>query len=170
MQRGFFLDKERCINCHACEVACKNVHGIEPGPRWIRVTANWSGRFPNVRRTFIPFMCFHCEEPACIPACPMKAIYKRDEDGIVLVNRDKCDGCKLCLPACPWRNPQFGEDGLMQKCDYCIDRVERGLKPACSATCPTSALHTGTLEELSEQAYKKRAERLVGPTKPSCFL
>jgi len=109
----------------------------------------------------------HCGKPACEEVCPTGAISKRAEDGIVVVDRNKCNGCQECFSACPYHVPQFGDDGTMQKCDFCI---ERGLEPACTAHCPTEALQYGTMEELSKLATEKAAQRLIGPAEPSIFI
>src|SRR4030042_350931 len=114
-QYGFYFDADRCINCHACEVACKSLHKIEPGVYWRKTVEIWSGEFPEVSRTFVSVSCFHCAEPACAKACPAQAIIKREEDGIVIVDREKCTGCGICYDACPYGVPQFGIDGIMQK-------------------------------------------------------
>lgn len=166
-QYGFFYDVSRCVQCHTCEVACKSVRDIEPGIKWRRVTETWSGEFPNVTRVFFSAACRHCGKPACVAVCPTGAITKRAEDGIVVVDRDKCNGCQDCLPACPFGVPQFGADGIMQKCDFCI---ESGREPACVVSCPAEALHYGTMEELPEFAAGKSAEKLSGATEPSVII
>jgi Fe-S-cluster-containing dehydrogenase component len=112
----------------------------------------------------------HCEKPACADSCPADAIKKRSQDGIVLVDQSKCIGCHSCLTACPFGAPQFDGSGVMSKCDYCADRLEAGRQPACVATCPTQALHGGTMEELSGLSAKKAASRLAAATQPSVFI
>jgi Fe-S-cluster-containing dehydrogenase component len=99
--------------------------------------------------------------------CPTGAISKRGEDGIVVVDKEKCNGCQDCLTACPFGVPQFGNDGIMQKCDFCL---ELGGEPACVAHCPAEALHCGTMEELLKLATEKAAEKFNGPTEPSIFI
>lgn len=166
-QYGFYFDADRCVQCRACEVACKSVNDIEPGPRWRRVIDIWEGEYPNFTRNFFSLACMHCGQPACAEACPTGAISKRAEDGIVVVDRGKCNGCQECASACPYKVPQFGADGTMQKCDFCL---ERGQEPACVATCPAEALHYGTMEELSELAADKGAKKLAGLTEPSIYV
>jgi anaerobic dimethyl sulfoxide reductase subunit B (iron-sulfur subunit) len=112
----------------------------------------------------------HCATPACKEVCPTKAIYKRPEDGLVLVDSKLCIGCKMCLMACPFGVPQFGKDGKMQKCNFCVERLERGEQPACMNVCPTRALHAGSLDELSTLATKRAAKQLVRSSDPSFFL
>jgi anaerobic dimethyl sulfoxide reductase subunit B (iron-sulfur subunit) len=166
-QYGFYYDISRCVQCRTCEVTCKSVNGVEPGIRWRRVVETWSGEFPDVNRTFFSLACMHCNKPACMAVCPTGAITKRAEDGIVVVDGDKCNGCRDCLPACPFGVPQFGADGIMQKCDFCL---VTGREPACAAACPAEALHYGTMEELAEFAAGKSAEKRAGPTEPSVFI
>jgi anaerobic dimethyl sulfoxide reductase subunit B (iron-sulfur subunit) len=144
-QYGFFYDISRCVQCRTCEVACKSVRDVELGIHWRWVTDSWCGEFPNVTRTFFSLACMHCAKPACVKVCPTGAIAKRVEDGIVVVDSDKCNGCQECFYACPFDVPQFGKDGTMQKCDFCI---ETGREPACVASCPAEALRCGTMEEL----------------------
>jgi len=161
-QYGFYFDSERCIKCKACEIACKQWHGIKAGTvKLRRVMEVTSGAFPDVKRHFFSISCRQCAKAPCITACPNGAISKRAEDGIVVVDRQKCIGCRTCLDACPFGVPQYGEDGTMQKCDMCLDRLEQGQKPICAETCPTGALHWGTVEELSESATLKAANKIA---------
>jgi len=159
-QYGFYHDSDRCIKCFACEVACKQWHGIKAGTiKLRRVEEITSGTFPDVKRTFKSVSCMHCTEPRCIEACPQGAISKRAEDGIVIVDSSKCTGCCLCFDACPFNAPQFDEEGMIHKCDMCLERIENGRQPICVATCPTQALHWGTLEELSVIISREKAKR-----------
>jgi anaerobic dimethyl sulfoxide reductase subunit B (iron-sulfur subunit) len=166
-QYGFYYDVSRCVQCRTCEVACKSVRNVEQGIKFRRVIKTWGGEFPNTTRTFFSLACMHCINPACVAVCPTRAITKRAEDGIVVVDRDKCNGCRECFSACPYGVPQFGSDGVMQKCDFCL---ETGGEPACAASCPAEAIYYGTMEELSELARGKEAEKLTGPTGPSVLI
>lgn len=160
MQIGFYFDQTRCTGCSTCAVACKDWHDIPAGPaNWMRVTTIEKGKYPNPFLAFLSSPCFHCIRPVCVAACPVGAIEKRPEDGIVVVNRDRCLGrnaCDKCLRACPYQAPQFGaeEDARMQKCDYCLDRWLENKLPICVAGCPMRALDAGPLEALEARHGK----------------
>ncbi len=157
-RRGFFVDIERCIKCHACEIACRIWNGINvPSYRTIMEIEN--GTYPFVERTNVSMACMHCEEPYCIAACPAKAIYKR-EDGVVLVDKDKCLGCRLCSWVCPFGAPKFGPDLKMQKCTFCNDRPD-SMPRACEEVCPTNAIICGTIDQLEKVAKERKGRRLV---------
>ena len=164
------IDLKRCNGCQACAVACKAENMTTPGIKWDWVLDRERGTYPNSTREFIPMLCMHCKKPPCIEACPVDAITKSADNGIVLVDMEKCIGCKLCFPVCPFGAPQFGKDGLMQKCDFCVERVGKGLTPAWAQICPTGALQAGPLEELLKKARKRSAKRLPGTTEPSFLV
>jgi anaerobic dimethyl sulfoxide reductase subunit B (iron-sulfur subunit) len=154
MQYGMYIDQNRCMGCFACVVACKDWHDVPAGPAsWIRVKTVEKGKYPNLFVAFLPTTCYQCRAPACASACPVNAITKRVEDGIVTVDRDAClgkDNCGLCLEACPYEAPQFGteKNAKMHKCDLCIDRWAEGKKPVCVVSCPMQALDAGPVDEL----------------------
>jgi len=152
---GFYFDQTRCTGCHACAVACKDWHDIDAGPvNWLRIESIEKGRYPELFLAYLFSPCFHCANPACVLACPVDAISKRESDGIVTVDGDKCLGkeeCNtLCLNACPWNAPQFGPEAgaRMQKCDLCLERLEQGQQPICVEACPMYAVEVGPLEQL----------------------
>jgi Fe-S-cluster-containing dehydrogenase component len=128
-----FQDTKKCIGCHACEVQCKANKNLPIGPRLcqiVQVGPKMIGGLPRAAYIFMP--CFHCENPWCVAACPTGAMQQRSSDGIVFVDHSLCVGCKTCISACPWGAPQWNpETGRVVKCDYCMDRVDQGLKPAC---------------------------------------
>jgi anaerobic dimethyl sulfoxide reductase subunit B (iron-sulfur subunit) len=154
-QYGFYIDLSRCIGCKACTASCKQWHDVQPGPvRWLRVYQWETGTFPSPELNMLPIMCFHCEKPVCIEACPNKALHKEEKYGAVLINNDKCKGERKCWKACPYGAPQFAGDDAgmkMSKCTMCIDRLDQGLKPICVMSCSMRALEFGPIDEL----YKK---------------
>jgi anaerobic dimethyl sulfoxide reductase subunit B (iron-sulfur subunit) len=152
---AFYFDQSRCVGCHACSIACKDWHDIKAGPvQWRRVTSRERGTYPTVFLSYLSLSCNHCDKPACAKACPADAISKREEDGIVAVNRDACLGnafCDtLCKKACPYSAPQFGEEeeAKMQMCTFCLDRVLIDKKPICVEACPMRALDSGSIDVL----------------------
>ena len=152
MQVGFYFDQTRCIGCDTCVVACKDYNNIPTGINWNRVSTIESGDGYPPFVAFLVMQCYHCITPACLKACPVDAIVKRQEDGIVIVDKEKCQGydsCGSCLEACPYNVPVFkGRDAKMEKCDFCIDRLITNKKPICVDSCPTRALDAGNIEDL----------------------
>jgi len=178
---GLVIDLDICVGCHACAVNCKQwnsgghaaplpddkPYGKDPSGVWFnRVHTFEAGEGPSSRTVHFPRSCLHCEEPACVTVCPTGASYKRAEDGIVLVDEDKCIGCKLCSWACPYGAREYdADDGVMKKCTLCIDRIynenlaEADRVPACVSTCPASARHFGDLADPDSAVSKLVAER-----------
>lgn len=152
-QYGFFFDQSRCTGCHACAVACKNWHGLPPGPlKYLRIYEYEKGNFSDVRIHFQWVPCYHCQKPACVTDCPRQAIYKEEKYGAVLIDNEKCDGCRICYESCPYGALVFESDDLdvkPQKCTMCIDRIEMGEQPICVLSCPTRALDFGPLSALN---------------------
>ena len=154
MQLALYFDQTRCTGCYTCVVACKDWHDVPAGPAsWIRIATIERGKYPQPFVAFLATPCYHCTEPACTSVCPVDAISKREKDGIVVVDREAClgkDACQLCLEACPYDAPQFGEEdnAKMQKCDFCLDRWSEGRQPICVAGCPMRALDAGPMEEM----------------------
>ncbi len=164
---GMIIDLKTCISCNACTMACKAEHGTQPRVFWCKVLEKESGSYPNVLRLFLPVLCNHCEEPLCESVCPTGATFKGD-DGLVLIDYDKCIGCKACMTACPYDARTFideerfyfpdtpipygvdelrGHKGVVQKCTFCADRLKRGEQPACVEVCPTSCRVFGDLDD-----------------------
>ncbi|MBA3030278.1 MAG: 4Fe-4S dicluster domain-containing protein [Desulfobacteraceae bacterium] len=155
MQTGFYFDQTRCTGCSACMVACKDWNDIAPGPeKWMRLVYTEKGQFPALFVGYLAVPCYHCISPVCVPACPVDAIQKRPEDGIVVVDQEACmgkEGCgSKCLKACPYDAPQFGPEpeAKMTKCDFCLERWMEGKLPVCVEACPTRAFDTGSWDDL----------------------
>jgi sulfite dehydrogenase (quinone) subunit SoeB len=178
---GLVIDLDICVGCHACAVACKqwnegsqfgplpdeNPYGREPLGVWFNRVHTYEstndGRHATVH---FPRSCLHCETPDCVTVCPTGASYKRAEDGIVLVDADKCIGCKLCSWACPYGAREYSEvRGVMQKCTLCVDRIYNDTldpidrEPACVQACPTRARHFGDLGDADSAVSKLVADR-----------
>jgi molybdopterin-containing oxidoreductase family iron-sulfur binding subunit len=104
------IDQQKCIGCCACNLSCNTENNLPPGVVYRPVLRQEVGKYPNVRRIFTPKPCMHCDNPPCVPVCPVKATWKR-EDGTVVVDYDICIGCRNCLQACPYsaRTADFGD-------------------------------------------------------------
>ena len=130
-QLGFYFNQTRCIGCYTCAVACKDWHDHQAGSvNWMQIKTVEKGTFPKLFLAFAALPCHQCESPACMAVCPVEAISKRESDGIVVVDQERCLGrekCKKapCLKACLSRSPQFGpeDNAKMQKCDFCLERL-----------------------------------------------
>lgn len=160
---GMGINVARCIGCGRCVQACKQENEVPPEPFYFRT---WVERYvvqvdgevevesPNggiqgfstavsetgiLRTFFVPKLCNHCANPPCVQVCPVGATFST-EDGVVLVDKDYCIGCRYCIQACPYGarflNPY---SKTADKCTFCYHRVKRGLRPACVEVCPTQA-------------------------------
>ncbi|MBI4316875.1 MAG: 4Fe-4S dicluster domain-containing protein [Chloroflexi bacterium] len=180
MRRGMVIDLKRCIGCHACTIACKLENATPPGVFYARVLEMETGKYPLAKRVFLPVLCNHCQDPPCLRACPSGAT-TQGADGTVLVDQDKCIGCKACVEACPYEARFFLEEirgyygdeltpfekvgyrkhqkGTVAKCNFCAERTASGLEPACVQTCPAVARVFGDLEDPLSEASRLIRER-----------
>lgn len=166
---GWLFDPKRCIECSACEAACKQWNQVPSGVgiRLRKVRTYEDGVFPNTKVVAISMSCNHCENALCVRVCPSKAMHKRP-DGIVVVDTAACLGCGQCTQFCPYGAPQMHmPTRKIYKCTMCADRIEQGLKPACVTVCPTGALQWGKWGEISSIGAE-RMEHFNNPalTKP----
>ncbi|MBI4331806.1 MAG: 4Fe-4S binding protein [Chloroflexi bacterium] len=174
MQRAIFRDKDKCVGCYACVVACKMEHGLAPTPvsppeaepKGVSLTSVYRyGPFmegDRVIQYYVPMSCMHCVDAPCIQSCPKSALRKDAETGITVVDKEKCIGCRFCLWVCPYGAPRYNEQGKCELCDLCERRFHEGKKKtACEAVCVASAIFSGTIEEVADFKAKKAAKKLV---------
>ena len=166
--KAFLIDIALCNGCHNCQVACKDEHAgndwtpyakpqPETGQFWLKLTEKVRGTVPKVKVAYVPLMCNHCREAPCMASCEENAIYRR-EDGLVVIDPQKCTGCRSCVDACPYGAIYFN-DGLniAQKCTGCAHLIDSGWKePRCVDACPTLAIRF--VEESDAQSFINGAE------------
>ena len=153
---GMAFDYELCINCHACEVACKEENGIDLGAKnhrlWIEQKGTIKGDFWDLNGGdgfFMQMQCQECEDAPCMKACPNGAIYK-DENGMIRLNEQRCDLTLACMQACPYNARYIDEKKkITDKCIFCADtRLSRGeTTTACQITCPAKLRYFGDLDD-----------------------
>jgi Fe-S-cluster-containing dehydrogenase component/formate-dependent nitrite reductase membrane component NrfD len=144
---GFVIDLKKCIGCHACTIACKAEHDIPVGVNRCWVKTVEKGTFPATQRLFLPVLCNQCDEAPCMRICPTGALFKR-RDGIVDLNGEACIGCKACMIACPYDQLFIDPNThTAEKCNFCANRVENQLQPACVSVCPTECRIFGDLDD-----------------------
>ena len=151
---GFAIDLRKCIGCHACTIACKAEHQIPIGVNRCWVKTVEKGSFPDTRRFFFPVLCNQCEDAPCVRICPTRALFRR-RDGIVDLNGQSCIGCRACMEACPYDQLFIDPDTrTAEKCNFCANRVENRLLPACVSVCPTECRIFGDLDDPSSEVAR----------------
>jgi Fe-S-cluster-containing dehydrogenase component len=144
--RGFLFDLNRCTGCHACLLACTIENRLAAGESWREVHGFNPRHYPGIARYHLSLGCLHCAEPACMIHCPARAYSRDAATGAVLIDPERCIGCRYCDWACPFDAPKYSRlAGTMSKCTLCNERLTEGLSPACCALCPTGALQFGDL-------------------------
>ncbi len=165
---GIIVNIDKCLACKSCEIACAVAHSETkvlqealqevPKPQ-SRVSVQAAGEFA------VPLQCRHCEDAPCITVCPTGATHRDETNGPVLIDKDKCIGCKYCLVACPFGVIEVSHDGkVMVKCDLCFERAKAGQPPACVEACPTKALRLGSEKDLAAGKRQRAAQDLVCST------
>lgn len=196
------IDTNRCVGCWSCAIACKEVNNEPLGYFWNRVLTTapnqsttakapasdhldvpW-GTYPNCELAYLPVACQHCNDAPCVKVCPVQATFRRD-DGTVLVDYERCIGCRYCMAACPygarhfnWEEPTIPDQefnpnthylgnrprtkGVVEKCTFCIQRARAGRYPACVEVCPVGARKFGNLlDKDSEIRYIIEHKRVL---------
>ena len=205
---GMVVDLRKCIGCETCKRVCNDTNNVPPGATWRQVVVVTMKGNPKGPNEFLTIGCMHCDEPPCLDVCPSGATYRRP-DGIVDINQELCIGCGACILACPYKSrsitledkisldEDIGQEnqgpknsdriGVCTKCDFCLSRLEAGLKqglnpgqdfeatPMCVRFCIAEALHFGDLDdpksEVSNLIRENKTRRLNEElqTDPSVF-
>jgi Fe-S-cluster-containing dehydrogenase component len=181
MGKVLVIDINKCNGCYNCQVACKDEHvgndwtpiakpQPDTGHFWMKVTDIVQGTVPKVRVRYMHDICQQCDEAPCIPACKSKAIYKR-EDGIVIIDPEKCQGKGDCIKACPYEVIYWNDESkIAQKCTWCAHLLDKDWKePRCVDACPTGALTFGEESELKDLIAKAELLKPEAGAKPRTY-
>ncbi len=161
--KAFVVDLSICNGCYCCQIACKDEHvgndwtpyakpQPDTGQFWVGIKETVRGSVPKVKVSYFLNMCMHCQDAACMKSCSVPGAIYRREDGLVIIDPEKCTGCKLCADSCPYGAIYFNDSlNLAQKCTGCAHLLDDGWKePRCVDACPTGALKFGEEQELKE--------------------
>jgi len=163
---GFAIDLRKCIGCHACTIACKAEHQIPIGVNRCWVKTVEQGSFPRTQRFFFPVLCNQCDAAPCMHICPTRALFKR-RDGIVDLDPAACIGCRACMVACPYDQLFIDPNThTAEKCNFCANRVEQQLLPACVSVCPTECRIFGDLDDPASEVARVAQQHGVAVRKP----
>jgi molybdopterin-containing oxidoreductase family iron-sulfur binding subunit len=161
------IDLAHCHNLKKCQSACNHAHFVHDHQNWIKVYPMQDAE--HTSPYWQPTTCMHCDDPPCVKVCPVDATFKR-QDGIVLIDNERCVGCRFCMAACPystrvfnWEAPiippealemQYSPEtscpakvGTVSKCDFCPDMVRKGELPHCVSACPNGVFYFGDMNE-----------------------
>ncbi|MEN6474957.1 MAG: 4Fe-4S dicluster domain-containing protein [Syntrophaceae bacterium] len=147
------MDTKKCVGCSACVIACKNENQVPLNHYRDWIEQELSGDYPHLFMEIRSQRCNHCSDPPCVGICPTGASWKT-KDGIVLVDKKKCIGCKACIAACPYDARYVHPQGYVDKCTFCIHRLKSGLTPACVEICPTASLVFGDINDPNSEISK----------------
>lgn len=163
---GMLINTKKCVGCYACRMACQMNNHLEATESFISYEERETGAFPHVYAEVVPVQCMHCEDAPCQSVCPTHATYTTDS-GVVLVDEDKCIGCKYCMAACPYGvRIQIESTGVIEKCRFCWDGQDAGNPPKCVNTCISGARVFGDLDDpesdISREIARTNAQPLSG--------
>lgn len=168
-QKAFYYNQNRCVGCRACQTSCMVFNKLDAGMNWRKVhdfETEANGRAVDLH---LSIACNHCEDPACLKACPVGAYTKRAKDGLVVQDHSKCIGCGKCIEACPYKAPKMNPTSKkVEKCDGCAALVDQGKVPDCVRGCPVQVLKWEDLSTLDAKGAVKQAFGFtVAKTNPS---
>lgn len=154
------IDLTKCNGCKACTVSCGVENGNAPDEHRTEVMQKAITIGDKTYTVNLPMLCNQCEEPSCVKVCPTRATYKRDEDGIVVIDSTVCIGCNYCIQACPYDGVRFEnkETSTVDKCNFCIQRSSKGMLPACVETCTGGSRSFGDINDKNSTVSKLLAE------------
>lgn len=171
---GMCIDLTTCVGCDACVAACKTENNLPDGNARSWTAEIVTGRFPDMTAEIYSCRCQHCDNPPCVMACPTKASYV--QDGIVLINKELCVGCRHCIASCPYGARYLHPEGYVDKCTFCEHRIKEGRNPACVEICPTCSLVFGDMDNPDSKISKLLARhdhktiKPLAKSKPKYFL
>lgn len=176
MHWGMLIDLRKCVGCYGCTVVCQLENGLPATERWSKMLkVGPFGEYPNVTAYSMPLPCMHCQDAPCVKDCPTKAS-RLLENGVVVVDTERCIGCKLCMLVCPYGVRCYNEEtGVVEKCKMCVERLERGEMTRCTEACQLKARYSGDLDdpdsEIVHMIRKYNAKPLHEEfgTKPSVY-
>jgi formate dehydrogenase iron-sulfur subunit len=178
-EKAFLIYPERCIACRACQVACKQWNRLPAEPTtnlgsyenppglsfhtYTQIHFSERKTAHGIQWLFLKRQCYHCTDAACMLICPAPGALSKTDEGFVLLNQDKCIGCKYCVSTCPFEVPQFDPNTRkISKCNFCYDRIAKGIQPACAQACPTGAICYGDRNALIQQARLSGHQSIYG--------
>lgn len=181
MSKVFVLDISRCCGCYNCQIACKDEHcdndwspyakpQPDVGQFWMRIDEHIHGTIPKVKMHYLPHLCNHCKNATCMDVCGVGALERRD-DGLIVLNPEKCTGCKDCIEACPYDAIFYNETlNICQKCTGCAHILDNDdALPRCVEACPTDAIIFGEEAELKELIEKASVLKPETGCQPSVY-
>jgi len=150
------IDSEKCLNCKACLVACTAENKVPLGQHRNNLTETLIGTYPEISMKIEPGQCHHCDNAPCVRVCPTGASFINEHGGgFVMIDKEKCIGCRYCMLACPYDARSYNEEtGVVDKCTFCFHRLAEGVEPACVETCPTKVRVFGDINESTSDAAK----------------
>jgi len=153
MRYAMAIDTKKCVGCSDCVVACQIENNVPIGYCRDWIVEVTTGTYPNLSMEMRSERCNHCSNAPCVRCCPTTASHI-NKDGIVLVDADNCIGCKACIAACPYDARFVHPEGYIEKCTFCVHRVEKGQDPACVAVCPTKCMYFGDTDDPNSEISK----------------